>query len=274
MVLVPASLPSDPAELRAFAASLQVKLQARDAELYAKTLHIEKLKAQLAVLRRSRFGRSSEKLDSDIEQLELLIGDLEEGNAESAARTQSAQPSVPVAARERSVPVRKALPAHLPRARVEHEAPRACPACGGTRLTRIATDEREVLEYVPSHFRVIVHARPKMSCRDCETITQPPMPSLPIERGLAGPGLLAHVIVSKYCDHLPLYRQSGIYARDGVEIDRSTMAEWVGTWPSCWTRLWMRSRGMCVAALRSMPTIRRCGCLIPDEARPGPVDYG
>ena len=126
------------------------------------------------------------------------------------------------------MPVRKPLPAHLPRERVEHESSCACPACGGTLLSVIGKDEREVLEYVASHFKVIVHVRPKLSCRACETITQPPMPGLPIERGLPGPGLLAHVLVAKYCDHLPLHRQSVIYARDGVEIDRSTMADWVG----------------------------------------------
>jgi transposase len=113
--------------------------------------------------------------------------------------------------------------------RIEHESVCACPACGGTVMTMIGADEREVLEYVRSHFKAIVHVRPKWSCRACETITQPPMPSLPIERGLPGPGLLAHVIISKYCDHLPLYRQSGIYARSGVDIDRSTMADWVGS---------------------------------------------
>ena len=236
------SLPSDPAELRAFAIALQeqyddlqnekcdlqTKLQARDAELYAKTLHIEELKAQLALLRRARFGRSSEKLDGEIEQLELLIGELEEGHAESLARNHAIQARIAPGQRERSAPVRKKLPEHLPRERIEHEAACACPNCGGTRLTRIGTDEREVLEYVPAHFKAVVHARPKMSCRDCETITQAPMPSLPIERGLAGPGLLAHVVVSKYCDHLPLHRQSGIYARDGVDIERSTMADWIG----------------------------------------------
>jgi transposase len=123
-------------------------------------------------------------------------------------------------------PVRKPLPDHLPRERVEHPAACACPSCGGTRLTMIGTNEREVLEYVPSHFKVIVHARPKMSCRDCETITQPPMPELPIERGRPGPALLAHVLVAKYCDHLPLHRQSAIYAREGVELDRSTLCDW------------------------------------------------
>ena len=220
MSLATAKIPSDPAELRAFAASLQN-------ELYAKTLHVEKLKAQLALLKRARYGRSSEKIEGEIEQLELLIGDLEEGGAESNER-RHAPPAPSSARRERSSPVRRPLPGHLLRDRVEHEAACACPSCGGTVLTTIGTDEREVLEYVPSHFKVIVHVRPKVSCRACETIMQPPMPSLPIERGLPGPGLLAHVLVSKYCDHLPLYRQSGIYARDGVEIDRSTLAEWVG----------------------------------------------
>jgi transposase len=229
MSLSTASLPSDFASLQAFAISLQTTLQARDAELYAKTLHIEKLKAQLALLRRARFGRSSEKLDGEIEQLELLIGDLEEGVAESSARTEAATPATPSAPkRERAQPVRLPLPEDLPRERVEHPAACACPACGGTNLTRIGTDEREVLEYVPSHFKVIVHARPKMSCRDCEKITQPPLPSLPIERGRPGPALVAHVLVSKYCDHLPLYRQSQIYARAGVDIERSTLSDWVG----------------------------------------------
>jgi transposase len=231
MSLATANIPSDPAELRAFAASLQAEMQreiaARDAELYAKTLHIEKLKAQLAVLKRARYGRSSEKIEGEIEQMELLIGDLEEGEARSSLQTGASQ-SATSPPREKVRPVRKALPAHLPRETVEHEAACACPACGGSRLTKIGTDEREVLEYVPSHFKVIVHSRPKMSCRDCETITQEPMPSLPIERGLPGPCLLAHVLVSKYCDHLPLYRQNVIYAREGVEIDRSTLAEWVG----------------------------------------------
>lgn len=88
--------------------------------------------------------------------------------------------------------------------------------------------EREVLEYVPSSFKVIQHVRPKLSCRACESIVQPPMPSLPIERGLPGPGLIAHVLVSKYCDHTPLHRQTGIYAREGVELDRATLADWVG----------------------------------------------
>jgi len=124
--------------------------------------------------------------------------------------------------------VRMALPEHLPRERVEHEAACVCPACGSMNLTRVGADERELLEYVPSHFKAVVHCRPKMSCRECDTIVQPPMPGLPIERGRPGPALLAHVLTSKYCDHLPLYRQSVIHARAGVALDRSTLCDWVG----------------------------------------------
>lgn len=221
MSLTTAPLPETLHELRSFAESLQ-------SELYAKTLHIEKLKMQLAVLRRARFGRSSEKLDLQIEQMELMLGELEESQAESIAAPAVPASTFAVSQREKTQPARRPLPEHLPRERVEHPADCICPACGGTNLTRIGTDEREVLEYVPSHFKVILHARPKMSCRDCETITQAPMPWLPIEKGVPGPALLAHVLVAKFCDHLPLHRQSVIYAREGVELDRSTLADWVG----------------------------------------------
>jgi len=223
MSLSKATLPDDYEKLREFAMLLQ-------AELYNKTLYIEKLKAQLAAYRRARHGRSSEKLDRDIEQLELLIADLEEGEAESQARMAAAAKPEPSAApkQDKKPSARKPLPAHLPRETVVHDAACSCPACGGTVFTKVGTDEREVLEYVPSHFKVIVHVRPKMSCRACETITQAPMPSLPIERGRPGPALLAHVLVSKYSDHNPLHRQSEIYARAGVELDRSVLAGWVG----------------------------------------------
>jgi transposase len=239
MFLANQPLPADPEALRAFAADLQAELARKDielaanaAEIHAKTLHIEKLKMQLAVLRRARFGRSSEKLDHDIEQLELRIGELEADLAAQDARANDAAartgPSSPARPRPRQQPVRKPLPEHLPRQTVTHEPTCACPGCGGTTFSRIGQDEREVLEYVPSSFKVICHVRPKLSCRSCETIVQSPMPSLPIERGRPGPGLIAHVVVSKYCDHTPLHRQSVIYAREGVELDRATLADWVG----------------------------------------------
>jgi transposase len=124
-------------------------------------------------------------------------------------------------------PHRKPLPEHLPREEDVHEPSCTCPNCGG-QMRRLGEDVTEVLEYVPASFKVIRHVRPKLSCRLCETIVQQPMPSLPIERGRPGPGLLAHVLVAKYADHLPLYRQSGIYAREGVALERSTLADWVG----------------------------------------------
>jgi transposase len=211
----------------------------RDAELYAKTLQIEHLKTQLAVLRRARFGRSSEKLDREIEQLEFVLGELEASVAESNARTEQAKQERASPARakastsaqpaDRKPGGRKPLPAHLPREQVIHQPPPACVCCGGNVLRKIADDLTEVLEYVPSSFKVMQHVRPKLSCRNCETIVQAALPSFPIERGRPGPGLLAHVAVSKYADGLPLHRQSAIYARQGVDLDRSTMADWMGS---------------------------------------------
>lgn len=208
------SLPDDVEVLKAL-------LREQAVELQSKTLKIEQLKAQLAKLKRMQFGRSSEKLDREIEQLELLLEDLREGEAESpATRTQ-------VAAEERQKPCRRPLPESLPREEIVHAAACACPKCGGE-LRRLGEDVTELLEYVPSSFKVVRHVRPKFSCRRCEAITQAPMPSLPIERGRPGPGLIAHVLVSKYADHLPLYRQSDIYERQGIELERSTLADWVG----------------------------------------------
>jgi hypothetical protein len=167
-----ADLPEDPAELRRFAAALA-------AEVHAKTLLIEKLKMQLAILRRARFGRSSEKLDRDIEQLELLIEDIEESDAEQQARTEASD-SGASATPTKKPSVRAPLPDHLPLETITHDAPCVCPTCGGTKFGRIGADERDVLEYVASHFKRVRHVREKMSCRACETIVQAPMPTLPI----------------------------------------------------------------------------------------------
>ena len=123
---------------------------------------------------------------------------------------------------------RRPLPEHLPRETHTHmPTEEACSACGG-QLSKLGEDVSEMLEYIPASFKVIRHVRPKMCCTCCDVIVQAPAPSRPIDRGLAGPGLLAHVLVSKYADHLPLYRQSEIYAREGVDLDRSTLADWVG----------------------------------------------
>jgi transposase len=212
-----APLPSD-------VESLQRLVREQQAQLLSRDVLIEQLKLQLARLKRMKFGRSSEQLDSQIEQLELSLEELE-ASAASVAPTRAA------AGEPASKPVRKPLPEHLPRKPHVHEPPTGacnCPDCGGA-LRTLGEDVSEVLEYVPEHWRVHKHVRPKYSCGVCQKIVQANAPSRPIERSYAGPGLLAHVLVSKYCDHIPLYRQSQIYAREGVEIDRATLAEWVGS---------------------------------------------
>ena len=192
----------------------RVELDRRDAEALHLRTWIEKLKLEIARLKRMQFGRSSEKLDERIEQLELIVEDLETSQAQTAP--------VKAIAAERVQPVRKPLPEHLPRETVTHEPASNCPDCGGGTMKRIGEDVAEMLEYVPARFKVIRHVRPRPACACCDRIVQAPAPSRPIERGI-------HVLVSKYADHLPLYRQAGIYARDGVSIDRSTLADWVGS---------------------------------------------
>ena len=197
--------------------SQREQLASRDAE-------IEHLKLLIAKLRRMQFGRSSEKRDRQIEQLELQLEELEARRTKEAAAVEKSASAGSCVAR----PVRRPLPDHLPR-EVRKVLPKqeACPDCGG-KLKHLGEDVSEILEYVPASLKVIRYIRPKLACAGCDRIVQAEAPSRPIERSLAGPGLLAHVLVSKYCDHLPLYRQSQIYARAGVELDRSTLAEWVG----------------------------------------------
>jgi transposase len=199
--------------------SQREQLASRDAE-------IEHLKLLIAKLRRLQFGRSSEKLDRQIEQLELRLEELQTTQAEKPAANLAARPALPN--QPVPAPVRRSLPEHLPRETRKYLPPqKACPDCGGA-LQPLGEDVSEILEYVQVRFKVIQQVRPKLACAGCDRIVQAAAPSRPIERGMAGPGLLAHVLVSKYSDHLPLYRQSEIYAREGVELDRSTLADWVG----------------------------------------------
>lgn len=217
-----ARLPDDIEALKRLVLEREAQLEIERHNVRAQQTLIEYLKLQIAKLKRMQFGRSSEKLQTQIDQLELIVEDLEE----EQARTEP-EP-VALARAEKSPPVRRPLPEHLPRETVQHEPQAGCPDCGGG-MKRIGEDVAEMLEYVPASFKVIRHVRPRMACSCCDRIVQMPAPSRPIARGLAGPGLLAHVLVSKYADHLPLYRQSGIYARQGVELERSTLADWVGS---------------------------------------------
>ena len=205
--------------------ALKLLVREQHAQLLAQEAEIEHLKLLIAKLQRLQFGRKSERVERQIEQLEQRLEDLETSRAERLSAGESETVASATAPRR---PVRKPLPAHLPRDTKVYTPPhQACPACGGT-LRPLGEDVSEVLDYTPARFHVVRHVRPKLSCSGCAHIVQAPAPSRPIERGLVGAGLLAHVLVSKYADHLPLYRQSEIYARSGVELERSTLADWVG----------------------------------------------
>ncbi|EWS53727.1 Transposase [Methylibium sp. T29] len=217
MLFVP-SLPNTPLTIDAL---LRV-IAERDAEVALLKLMVDKLKLQLARRVREQYGASSEQLDA---QLTLITAEAPKASTSAAAQAPRSKPRKP--RRDRK------LPEHLPRETQVHcpkgyaaDTPCGCSECGG-KLRQIGEDVAEQLEYVPGRFKVIRHVRPKLACTRCEGIFQAMAPSRPIARGLPGPALLAHVMVAKYCDHTPLYRQSRIYGRDGVDIDRSTMVGWV-----------------------------------------------
>jgi transposase len=208
----------------------QAQAAAAESEAKYRALLIEKLKFTIAKLRHAQFGQSSER-SAALEQLELQLADLEEDASQAAATAEqmaaAAGEKVEVRSFHRRKPARRPLPEHLPRERIVYPAPSACPCCGGT-LRKLGEDVTETLELVPRQWKVIEHVREKFSCRSCEAITQPPAPSHPIARGRAGPFLLAHILFAKYGLHLPLNRQSAAYAREGIDLDVSTLADWVG----------------------------------------------
>jgi transposase len=216
------ALPDDPSLLQQLVRDLVGDMERRDGE-------IEKLRLIIKQLQRSQFGRRSEKLAPDqlalgLEDLDADIGRAEERHAKPAAATAEA-------ASEKS-PLRRELPEHLPRQDVTHDVQEtACPGCGGP-LHAIGETVSEMLDWVPASLRVLRIRRPKYGCRSCGSIRQAPAPERAIAKGLATPSLLAQVMVAKYSDHTPLYRQSQIFARHGVELDRSTLAGWVGG--ACW----------------------------------------
>lgn len=211
MSLATADLPTDPAALRAFALACQSELQAAELSVQVKALEIETLKVQLARLRRMQFGRSSERLSRQIEQLELRLEELETAGAVAITEAEAIAPEPMV--REKAKPKRQPLPEHLPRQDVTHQPPGdaacTCPDCGKG-MSRLGENVTELLDYVPGRFQVIRHVRPKYACTACDAITQAPAPAMPTPRGRATPALLAHVLGAKFLDHLPLYRQSEI----------------------------------------------------------------
>lgn len=207
--------------------ALRAVIEARDAENKLLKLMIAKLQMQLAKRNRTQFGITSERFD-DPQGTLIAVAPLDEvGPPHTSVRPAANRPEID-----------RSLPPHLPREEQVHrpEATAAhhdaagqacgCSACGG-RLRRIGADISEQLEYLPARFKVVRHVRPRLACTTCQTIFQAAAPSRPIERGIAGAALLAHVMVAKYCDHTPLHRQTRIYARESVHLDRSTLAGWV-----------------------------------------------
>src|SRR5665213_788321 len=233
------SLPDDVETLKAMVIVARAECLAADvkalnaeAEAHALALQIAKMKFEIARLRHEQYGQSAER-GALLEQLELQLTELQETALQSETAAQiaaaaAAREKIEVKAFERRKPARRPLPEHLPRERVVYPGPKACPCCGVKNLRKIGEDVTEMLEVIPRQWKVIQHVREKFSCRACEKISQPPAPSHPIARGRAGPALLAQVLFSKYGLHLPLNRQSKVYEREGIDLDVSTLADWVG----------------------------------------------
>ena len=222
-----AALPSDVDTLQQLVRDLAAQVADDRSELAQAQAEIERLKLIIRRFQRAQFGRRSERMDGD--QLALGLEDLDA----DIARLQARHPAASVHdVSSQPASHRQGLPDHLPREDVAIDIDeRVCPCCGGA-LHLIGETVSEMLDFVPARLRVLRIRRPKYGCRACGTIHQAAAPERPIAKGLASPGLLAHVLVSKYCDHMPLYRQSQIFARNGVEIERSTLANWVGG--ACW----------------------------------------
>jgi transposase len=217
-------VPDDIDALRAALAASQLACREAAARASSAESMIAHLKLLIAKFKHDRFGASSERGRKLLDQMELQLEELQAAASEDSAVVEG---DAKVGGFTRRKPVRAPLPAHLPRERVVIPGPTACPCCGGA-LSKLGEDVTETLEVIPRQWKVIQTVREKFSCRACETISQPPAPFHPIARGRAGPNLLAMILEAKFGQHLPLNRQSGVYAREGIELDVSTLADWVG----------------------------------------------
>ncbi|HZW48223.1 MAG TPA: IS66 family transposase, partial [Microvirga sp.] len=208
------------------AEAVAARAQAETSSTQALIAH---LKLQIEKLRRELYGRSSERKARLLEQMELQLEDLEAAATEDelAAEKAAAQTQT-VKAIQRRHPVRKPFPEHLPRERIVIPAPESCPCCGSSKLSKLGEDITETLEVIPRQWKVIQTVRERFSCRACETITQPPAPFHVTPRGFAGPNLLAQILFEKFGQHQPLNRQSERYAREGIDLSVSTLADQVG----------------------------------------------
>ncbi|MBI1776664.1 MAG: IS66 family transposase [Proteobacteria bacterium] len=206
--------------------TLKVALTETRAKLSGAEALIEHLQLVIAKMKREMFGPRSERSQRLIDQMELQLEELAAAAGEDEAKAEAARVHVQGFTRRKAT--RRNFPDHLPRRRIVHPAPASCPCCGGSKLSKIGEDVTETLNVIPRQWFVTEHVREKFSCRSCETITQPPAPFHAIARGFAGPSLLAMMLVEKYANHQPLNRQSEHYAREGIELSVSTMADHVG----------------------------------------------
>src|SRR3954467_142315 len=285
MALVPDDLPRDHEQLlqhlrqmaevvvrqNASLVSLRAEHDTVLAERDAAQAEIEKLRLLIRQLQRNRFGRRSERLDPD--QLQLGLEDLEQAAAAAEAAQEAASRSSntprPPRPRRRNL---GALPAHLPRVETLVDVEdKSCPCCGGS-LHAIGEDREEMLDIVPAVLRVKVIRRPRYGCRACEeAVVQAPAPARPVTGGMATEALLAHVLVAKYTDFLPLYRQAQIFARQGIALDRSTLCDWVGR--ACWwlEPLWRLLRRHVMSSTRIFADDTTLPVLDPGRAGPRPA---
>jgi transposase len=210
------------ADARAEAANAQADLSSTEAFISHLKLEIEKLRRQLFGTRSERKARLLEQMELQLEELEAAATEDELAAEKAAVRTQT------VHSFQRKRPARKPFPAHVPRERVVIAAPESCPCCGSKRVSKLGEDVTETLEVIPRQWKVIQTVREKFSCRDCETITQPPAPFHVTPRGFAGPQLLAMILFEKFGQHQPLNRQSERYRREGIDLSVSTLADQVG----------------------------------------------
>ncbi len=225
MTPAPDPVPDDIPLLRAALAAEQLARREAEARASGAEAMVAHLKLLIAKLKHDRFGASSERGRKLLDQLELQLEELEAAAAEDEAALDPGKEGLPPRPVIRRKPVRGPLPAHLPRERVVIPGLTECPCCKG-RLAKLGEDVTETLEVIPRQWKVIQTVRERFTCRACESITQPPAPFHPIARGRAGPELLAMILEAKFGQHLPLNRQSETYAREGIEIDVSTMADW------------------------------------------------
>ena len=224
-----ADLPDDVDALKALLLKERAEVAAAQAKLSDSDAVIAHLKLQIAKLQREQYGQSSERSSRLIDQLELQLEEIEATASEDDLLAEmAAAKTTQVAAFTRKKPARKSFPEHLPRERILQPTPTSCPCCGGAKLSKLGEDITETLEVIPRTWKVIQHVREKVSCRDCETISQAPAPFHVIPRGWAGPSLLAMILFEKYGQHQPLNRQAERYAREGVELSLSTLADQVG----------------------------------------------